>query len=117
MVAPEEIIERQALQISDLQREILDLKSKEQDSEYRRIVYDLQDELFSMHSKVGELYHANDLLRDENNALKLQNDKLNGENLAIKEQYDTIINSRTWRSTQFLRDILWKLKGGKANVE
>ncbi len=88
----EEIIERQANQITRLHKELIQLKSEKADVVECSIMYSLQEEIFQMHSKIGELYHEND---------------------ELKEQLMAVLNSRTWKATQWLRDIAWKMKGNK----
>ncbi len=88
----EEIIEKQANQIEGLQKELINLKSKSVDCVDRKIVYNLQEEIFQMHSKIGELYRENEQLRGHLN---------------------TILNSKSWKATQGFRNVLWKMKGSK----
>lgn len=95
----EEIIENQTRQIAALQKEIIGLKSSEDNSYYTSIISGLQEELLQMHSKIGELYY--------------ENDNLKAINKSLQSKYDCIINSKSWKKTQFLRNMVWKMKGNK----
>lgn len=90
MVTTNEIIDVQSYQIGELQNEIVLLRSSQDDYYYEQIILNLKEELFVMHGRM---------------------DKLNEEKEELIEQYNTVVNSKTWKYTQFLRNILWKLKG------
>lgn len=127
MLTLEEITEKQAGQIACLQREIVDLKNNGDNECYRKIVSELQDTLFILHSEVCRLSSENEFIKQEKDELKKEKDYLKCENDSLRDgisrlnegkgiiqnQYNCVINSQTWRRTQFLRDILWKLKGNK----
>ncbi len=113
MLTLEKITEIQAEQIAELHREIVKLKNDGNKEYYKNSVSELQDTLFLFHNKIDELKKENERLKNENGSLHDEIHRLNEDNITIRNQYNCVINSQSWRKTQFLRDILWRLKGNK----
>ncbi len=92
MITTEEIIDMQSQQIIDLQNEIVSIRYSKENLYYEQIILNLREELTKMNNEIEELSKQKD---------------------DLQEQYNVLVNSFTWRKTQFLRNILWKLKGNE----
>lgn len=93
-----------------------------QEEDYKMIIDHQLGEITQLQSEVVELRNRLDDLTKGNNAdvYYRREAKVLNELMAVtterdeaKRQYNMVINSRSWRMTQFLRNMLWKFKGGK----
>lgn len=93
-----------------------------QEEDYKMIIDHQLGEITQLQNEVVELRNRLDSLTKENNAdvYYRREAKVLNELMAVtterdeaKRQYNMVINSRSWRMTQFLRNMLWKFKGGK----
>jgi len=75
-------------------------------------IKDIEDRLakVEIESKSKLLEYENDKLREENNKLKQENNKLKQENNHYKSLYEEVINSKSWKITRPLREIVAFLK-------
>ena len=53
MLTLEEITEKQAIQIAELQREIISLKTEDKNEYHKKTISELQDALFLLHNRTS----------------------------------------------------------------
>lgn len=94
-------IDKQLETINELQKEIIDLRTSNVDEYYQKIINNLQDELLLMHKQYDQVCL-------EKRELQNQCDELKKSANEINLKYSTIVNSRSWKKTQIIRDIYWK---------
>ena len=92
----EEINDGLLKRISELEKEVITLKLENANSSNDAQTKLLRYELFQMHERMTKLSHENKVVR--------------GERDYYKQCFEVVTNSKTWRSTQFIRDIFWRLK-------
>lgn len=105
----EAVIKAQAQRIADLEKEIVRLKSEMPETALASYGKQLENECLRLHQVCKQVLNEKQTIEEECNILRQEKDEM-------ERQYQMVINSKSWKMTQGLRDVVWTVKGRKEVV-
>ena len=118
------VIESQAERITELEKKLLVYENSTRESSEKNIHTNMQNEMIAMHKSILKLRLENDCVKKEKKELEEEVTRLKNEISSLLENssaitqdskilesnYNMVVNSKSWKLTQPIRNIVWKIK-------